>query len=72
MKSQLLRTYGFMIIDSFLMSIIDSPQTIKTNPAVERTIKVVADKLIRFGMFVAVIESTVHRLLINKSYPYMK
>jgi hypothetical protein len=61
-----------MIIDSLLVSIINSPQTIKTNPTVERTIKVIADELIRFGMFVAGIVSTVHLLLINKSYPYMK
>jgi len=61
-----------MIIDSLFMSIIDSSQTIKTNPAVERAIKIVADELIRFGVFVAGIVSTVHLFLINKSYPYMK
>jgi hypothetical protein len=60
MKSELLCADGFMIIDSLFVGIIDSSQAIKANPAVERTIKIVADELIGLSVLVTCIKSTVH------------
>lgn len=49
-----------MIGDSLAVAVVDSPQAVVADPAVEIALVVVADELVGFAVFEAVIKAMVH------------
>lgn len=68
MMVKLLHTDSFMIGYPLLMSVIDSPQTIETDPAIEFALLINPNKLVRFIVFEAAIDLEIHSSVINISY----
>ena len=60
MAAQLLNTNSLVIINSFLMSTVNRPQTLKTNSTIQPTLIIAAYKLIPFSMFEAAIIASFH------------
>lgn len=65
---ELLHTDSFMIGHSLLMSVIDSPQAIETDPAIKLALLINPNELVRFVVFEAAIDLEIHYSVINISY----